>query len=97
MRMMMKVVIETHAGNKAARDGLLGKTMGALSERIKPEAAYFSPDHGNRSAFFIFDMKDPSQIVSIAEPLFQELGAHVTFTPVMNADELQKGLQSITK
>jgi hypothetical protein len=97
MRMMMKIVIDTHAGNKAARDNQIGKIMGALSERIKPEAAYFGPEHGNRTAFFFFDMKEPSQMPSIAEPLFQELGAQVTFTPVMNADELQKGLQSIAK
>ena len=97
MRMMMKVVMEMHAGNKAARDGQIGKIMGALTERLKPEAAYFAPDHGNRAALLFFDMKDPSQMASIAEPLFQELGAQVTFTPVMNADELQKGLQSVPK
>jgi hypothetical protein len=97
MRMMMKIVIDTHAGNKAARDGQIGKIMGALTERIKPEASYFAPEHGHRTAFFFFDMKDPSQMVLLAEPLFQELNAQVTFTPVMNGDDLQKGLQSSAK
>jgi len=69
--------------------------MAAVAERIKPEAAYFAPDHGHRCAYYVFDMKDASQMPAIAEPLYTELGAHVTFMPVMNAEELQKGLAAL--
>jgi hypothetical protein len=37
-------------------------------------------------------MKEPAQMPSIAEPFFQELGANVTFTPAMNADDVMRGL-----
>jgi hypothetical protein len=39
-------------------------------------------------------LSEPSQIPAIAEPFFQELGAKVTFTPVMNFDDVQAGLQA---
>jgi hypothetical protein len=29
---------------------------------LKPEASYFFPEHGLRSAMMIFDMKDASEI-----------------------------------
>jgi hypothetical protein len=38
-------------------------------------------------------MKDSSEIVKIAESFFSELNARVEFFPVMNADDLKKGLQ----
>ncbi len=36
--------------------------------KLKPEAAYFLPEHGLRSAIMFFDMKDASEIPGIAEP-----------------------------
>jgi hypothetical protein len=30
--------------------------------KLKPEAAYFLPEHGLRSAIMFFDMKDTSEI-----------------------------------
>lgn len=44
-----------------------------------------------------FDLDDSARIPVIAEPLFQQLGATVEFIPVMNAEELQRGLAEIAK
>jgi hypothetical protein len=38
-------------------------------------------------------MKDSSQIPPIAEPLFAALGAEIELVPVMNAEDLRKGLE----
>lgn len=92
MRTLMKAVFDVESGNKAIKDGSLGKIMEAMMEKIKPECAYFLADSGMRSCIMVFDMKDSSEIPGIAEPLFIGLNAEVEFSPVMNADDLKKGL-----
>ncbi len=95
MRMMLKANIPTEAGNKAVADGTLGKLVGELMGDIRPEAAYFFAENGQRSALLVFDMKDTSDIPPLAERFFLGLGAAVDFRPVMNAEDLQAGLQKI--
>ena len=94
MRMMLKIVIPTEAGNHAIKDGSLHKIFQATMSKLKPEAAYFFAEHGQRSAMMFFDMKDASDIAAIAEPLFAGLNARVQLLPVMNADDLKKGLDT---
>ncbi len=74
------------------KDGRLGKIMSTTIERLKPEAAYFTTMNGDRGGFIVFDLKHPSDIPSICEPFFMELGAKVELTPVMTADDVQAGL-----
>jgi hypothetical protein len=79
--------------NKAVKDGSLPKTIQALVQDLRPEASYFYAEHGQRTALFVFDLKDPTQIPQVAEPLFTKLCASVEMYPVMNADELKSGLE----
>ncbi|MDQ3723569.1 MAG: hypothetical protein M3376_11020 [Actinomycetota bacterium] len=95
MRTLMKVQMDTEAGSKAIADGSLNEVMQSTMERLKPEAAYFGPEDGVRTAFIIFDLEHPSQLPSITEPLFRTMKAKVTFMPVMNREDLLKGLQEI--
>ena len=95
MRTLLKMQMDTEAGSKAIADGSISEMMQGMMERLKPEAAYFGPEDGLRTAFIIFDLEDPSQIPSIAEPLFRTVKAKVTLMPVMNLEDLQKGLQEI--
>ena len=92
MRMMLKIVIPTETGNHAIKDGSLQKSFETIMGKLKPEAAYFLPEHGLRSAMMIFDMKDASEIPAIAEPLFAGLNARIQLLPVMNADDLKREL-----
>ncbi len=91
MRMMLRITLPVEKGNQAFEDGSLGKTIETLMEKIKPEAAYFGPSEGKRSAMIFFDLAEPSQIVEVVEPLFSDLHAAVEIVPVMNADDLRKG------
>jgi len=93
MRTMLQITIPVETGNKAIKDGTLPKTMESFMQRYKPEAAYFFPFNGKRSAFFVFDLPDPTHIPVVAESFFFGLNADVTMTPVMNADDLRAGIQ----
>src|SRR4051794_9957526 len=92
MRMMLKVVMDTEAANEVARKGQLQEVTKQLVAPLDPEAAYFVSEDGRRSCLFVFDLTDPSEIPVIAEPLFLNGKAQVTFTPCMNLEDLERGL-----
>lgn len=95
MRMMMKVKIDTEAGSRGIQDGSVPQLMQETLGRLQPEAAYFGPEDGVRTAFIVFDLEDPSQLPSITEPLFSNLKAKIEMFPVMDQGDLQKGLQQL--
>lgn len=95
MRFMLKAVLNTEKANTVARSGALAKTIQTILAELKPEAAYFTDDHGQRTAFVFFEMRDASQIPAIAEPWFLALNAHLEFHPVMVPDDLAKAAPSI--
>lgn len=95
MRVMMKVSLDTEAGSQAIQDGSIGQIMQATLGELNPEAAYFGPEKGVRTAFIVFDMNDPSQLPPLTEPLFGKLKANIEIFPVMDQADLQKGLQQL--
>jgi hypothetical protein len=92
MRMLMKAQLPTGSGNDAIKDGSLPRIMGATLEALNAEAAYFTAEDGMRTALIFFEMSDSSDIPSAAEPLFIGMDAKITFSPVMNAQEMQAGV-----
>jgi hypothetical protein len=92
MRTMLKFTVPVERSNQAIKDGSLKKTLESLMARLKPEAAYFGALEGKRGGMIFFDMAEPCNIVEICEALFLNLDASVEFVPVMNADDLGKGL-----
>ena len=93
MRMILKVSMPVEKANQAIKDGSLPRTMTGFVDEHKPEAAYFYAENGRRTAFFVFDLKDPTQIPSVAERFFISLNAEVALYPAMNATDLKKGLE----
>ncbi|NBE54142.1 hypothetical protein GUY60_22530 [Streptomyces sp. YC537] len=94
---MLRARLDTQISNEAIKNGSLQKLVQELTETLKPEAAYFGPSDGGRCCTFVFDMQDSSQMPSIAEPFFSELGAKIEIHPIMNAEDLQKGLGAIQR
>ena len=90
MRFMLKAILDTEKANAAAKAGKLGKTIQAIVGDLKPEAAYFTDDHGKRTAYIFFEMRDASQIPVVAEPWFLAFNAHLEFHAVMVAKDLAK-------
>ena len=95
MRTMIRIKVPVEAGNKAIQDGSLQKTIMEALQRLKPEAAYFFPEHGVRTAIMVVDLKESSEIPAIAEHFFSRLNAAVELLPVMNAEDLKEGLAKI--
>jgi hypothetical protein len=92
---MLKAIMDTEKANAAAKSGALGKTIQAIVADLKPEAAYFTEDHGKRTAYLFFEMRDTSQIPAIAEPWFLAFNAHVEFHAAMNSEDLAKAAPGI--
>ena len=97
MRVMMKVSMPVEAGNRGIKEGILPKTVTRFVEEMKPEACYFGPEDGKRTAYFVFDLQDPTLIPTVAEPFFQNLNASIQITPVMNLDDMKKGVETAMK
>jgi hypothetical protein len=96
MRFIIRVKIPTEAGNKAVKDPNFLKNLEDYMNKAKPEAAYFFEADGDRVAAFVVDLQSADQIVVLAEPLFNGMGAKVEFHPVMNFDDLKKGISQIS-
>ena len=94
MRMMVSFSIPVEDGNEAVRSGTMGQLLREYMEENEPEAAYFTTDDGGeRGGFFILDMEEPSEMIKLAEPLFLNLNARVTFKPVMTAEDVMSGVE----
>lgn len=95
MRVMAMITVPVERGNQAVKDGSIRKLFQAAAERWRPEAFYFGDFEGRRTGFIVFDMPDPSDIVPFTEPFFMGLNANVVVIPIMNADDLQKGMAKV--
>ena len=95
MRMMIKFAFPVEVGNEAIRSGKIETVLTQIAEELKPEAAYFFPEGGERAGLLVVDMTASSQVVEIAERFFLGLNARIEMVPVMAMDDIQKGLSGI--
>jgi hypothetical protein len=93
--MLLKATMPVEMGNAAARNGTLGTKIQQILADLKPEAAYFTEDGGQRTAYIFFDMKESSQLPAVAEPWFLAFNASLTVRPAMTPQDLADGLPGI--
>ena len=65
---------------------------GASATISTPEA-----ESGKRTAYFVFDLKDPTLIPSVAEPFFMAHNAWIEMTPVMDLEGMKAGVEKAMK
>ncbi|MFJ3226034.1 hypothetical protein ACIPJS_22120 [Streptomyces sp. NPDC086783] len=95
MRVMLKATMDTDKANEALTSGKMPQLIKETMEHLRPEAAYFGPEGGRRTCYLVFDMSDSSELPPVGEPFFTQLNAKVEVFPIMNADDLQKGLSQL--
>ena len=98
MRMLMHIELPLEPFNTAVRDGSVGQKMQRILEAIKPQAAYFSEQHGYRGGVLVVDVPNPSAVPALAEPWFLTFNAKVEFRVAMTAEDLSaSGLDTLGK
>ncbi len=93
MRMLLKASIPVEKGNETYKSGALQRTIQSAAEALKPEAMYFFSEDGKRTGLLVFDMEGSWQLPAILEPIFQALDASILVTPVMNGEDLERGMK----
>ncbi len=97
MRTLIRISMDTEKSNATIKAGGFPELLRVAIARLQPEATYFYAEHGKRTALFVADLKESSEIPAIAEPFFMEAGATVELFPTMNVEELQRGLAEAAK
>ena len=97
MRILLKVNIPVETGNAAAKSGKLATKIQSILDELKPEAAYFTDDKGQRTGYLFLDLAEASQIPAICEPWFMAFNAAIEIHPVMVPDDLAKAAPAIKK
>ena len=96
MRMMLKFSFDAEEGNEILRSGRINNLLQQIMEDLKPEAAYFYAENGQRSGHFIIDSQDSADLVRACEPFWFGLKADVALVPVMNGEDMQRGLGTLS-
>lgn len=86
MHFIIKATIPNAAGNKLVK-GDMEATFNKVMGDVRPEAAYFAVDNGQRTVYMIVDVADSADMVRVAEPLWLALEANVETIPAMTAEE----------
>ena len=95
MRVLVKASVPTEAGNKMVKRPDFPEMMRGILAELKPEAAYYLAIDGRRTAMFIVNIDNSSQVPSVAEPFWLAMGADVEIVPVMNQEDFNQAGPSI--
>lgn len=99
MRTMLIAHIPNNEANiKAFKENpkMVGEGIAAILKKLNAHAAYFGADNGERTAYVIIDLPSADMIPVVSEPFFINLGAKVEIKPVMDIEDVKKGLSNVS-
>lgn len=88
--MLLTVHFPHEPFNSLVRSKEAGPLMGRIMDHLKPEAAYFTEQHGLRTGIFVVDLAEASMIPSLCEPFFLHFDADCELRVVMSPEDLAK-------
>ena len=98
MRILINFQLPPEPFNTMVREGTAGTAIKSILEELKPEAAYFYDPDGCRGGTIVVNIDNPSQLPSIAEPLFLKFEATCDFHIAMSPADLENaGLDELGK
>ena len=98
MRMLMNVTIPHEPFNAFVKDGTVGEKLNKILEAIKPEAVYFTEQHGKRGAVVIVNLPNDAKVPALAEPWFLTFDADVEIRIAMTPEDLKhSGIDAMGK
>jgi hypothetical protein len=86
--MLMHLQFPLEPFNTYVKDGSAGQKIQKILEAVKPEAAYFTEQHGHRGGTLVVNLKDSSDVPMFAEPWFLMFSAQVEFRVAMTPEDL---------
>ncbi|GAC1533553.1 MAG: hypothetical protein NVS2B7_00830 [Herpetosiphon sp.] len=90
MGFLVKAALRVEAGNAVMKTRKFADVMHSMLMELKPEAVYFTEEHGKRTGYLVVELAEAAQIPHIAEPFFHTFQASVEFHPIMSPDDLMK-------
>ncbi len=98
MKMLLDITLPHQPFNAAVKDGTAGSKLNRILEATKPEAVYFTEQHGQRGAILVVDLPDASKLPALVEPWMLLFQADIKMRPFMTPDDLKRaGLDDLGK
>ena len=98
MKMLLDITLPHQPFNAAVKDGTAGSKLNRILEATKPEAVYFTEQHGQRGAVLVVDLPDASKLPALVEPWLLSFQADFKVRPLVTADDLKHaGLDELGK
>ncbi len=89
MRILLTIQFPLEPFNQYAREGTVGQIIQDILEDAKPEAVYFTEQHGARGAVMVIDVASVDRVPFYAEPWFLKFNASCEFRIAMTPEDLQ--------
>lgn len=98
MKMLLRITMPNEPFNSMIKKGTIGNILDKIMSGLKPEAAYFTLDDGERSALLIVNINKPGDYVKYGEPFFLMFDASIKYEIAMSPEELKNaGIEIIGK